>query len=162
MATARTVSHSRNCHSCDYCRRPDPALTVYKSLIDCCQHGATLQLDRSGWLIDSYDTRTTDKLYYHYLTLSGSDPNHREVGRQTTSGITNLAPATPTPAQISAAYWSHTHSVWAIPETRWGRGLTPIACTGFTPIACTGLRQYHHIRLDFALEYVGTLYYALI
>jgi hypothetical protein len=60
IATAQTVSHSRNYHFCDYCRRPDPALIVYKSLADCCQHGATLQIDRSGWLIDSYDTRTTD------------------------------------------------------------------------------------------------------
>ena len=59
-------------------------------------YGATLQIDRSGWLIDSYDTRTTDKLYYYYLTLSGSDPSHREVGRQTVSG-TDHKPATDPP-----------------------------------------------------------------
>ena len=62
-------------------------------------HGATLQIDRSGWLTNSYDTHTTDKLYQHSLTLSGSDPSHREVGRQTASGVTNPPPATPTPAQ---------------------------------------------------------------
>ena len=76
-------------------------------------------------IIDSYDTRTTDRLYRHSLTLSGSDPSHREVGRQTVSDITNPPPATPTaraalissaglpgqdPAQISAAHWSQTHS----------------------------------------------------
>ena len=91
----------------------------------CCQHGATLQIDRSGWLIDSYDTRTTDKLYRNSLTLSGSGPSHREVGRQTVSDITTPPPATYThtryprnvdfvrgqyPAQISAAHWSQTHS----------------------------------------------------
>ena len=43
--------------------RPCSDCLQYKSLTDCCQHHATLQIDRSGWLIDSYDTRTTDKLY---------------------------------------------------------------------------------------------------
>ena len=76
-------------------------MTVYKSesLADCCEHGATLQIDRSGWLINSYDTHTIEKLYQHSLTLSWSDPNHREVERQTVSGITNPPPATTTPAQ---------------------------------------------------------------
>ena len=76
--------------------RLDHVLSVYKSLADCFQHDATLQIDRSGWLI-SPTTRATrallsaDKLYQHSLTLSGYDPSHREVGRQTVSatGATN-------------------------------------------------------------------------
>ena len=42
---------------------------VYLSLF---QHGATLKIDRSGWLIDSYDTRTTSiDLQCHLQSAEG-------------------------------------------------------------------------------------------
>ena len=135
-ATARTVSHSRNYHFCDYCRRPDPALIVYRSLADCCQHVATLQIGRSGWLNDSYDTRTTDKLYYHYLTLSGSTPTtERWDGRPPQALQTHRPPQALHPRNgdfvSRARSCTDQHSalvadqLWAIPETRRSRGPTP-------------------------------------
>ena len=52
-----------------------------------------------------YDTRTIDKQNQHSFILSGhgSDPSHREMGRQTVSSITNPPPATPTTAHNHAA-----------------------------------------------------------
>ena len=87
---------------------PNPALTVYmtlhKSLADCRQHGATLQIDQSVWLVNSYDTRTTVKLYQHSLTLSGSDPNHREVA------VGRHGSLTPSQASQTEPTTRHTHT----------------------------------------------------
>ena len=84
---------------------------------------ATLQIDRKGGLTSSCDTRTDANLRDNYLSMSGSDPSHREVGRQTVSCITCPPPsrhphtraalissAGHYPARLSAAQWSQTHS----------------------------------------------------
>ena len=64
-----------------------------------CRCDATMQIDRERGLTSSCDTRTDANLRDNYLSMSGSDPSHREVGRQTVSCITCPPPAIRTPAQ---------------------------------------------------------------
>ena len=68
-------------------------------------------------------TQATGKRCVYYLNLSGFDPSHREVGRQTVRGTISSPPAHHLatraafissagqhPARVSAAHWSQTHS----------------------------------------------------
>ena len=83
---------------------------------------AALLICRSWAARTSCCTRTTGKRCVYYLNLSGFDPSHREVGRQTVRGTISSPPAHPParaalissagqhPARISAAYWLQTHS----------------------------------------------------
>ena len=98
----RAVPCSHNYHYCDCCRCPVSVLTVYKPPTDHCRCDATLQIDREWGLTSSCDTCTDANLRDNYLTMSGSDPNHRDVGRQTVS-CTTCPPCTmyhPPPAQL--------------------------------------------------------------
>ena len=123
----RAVPCSHNYNFYDCCRCPASVLTVYKEPTDYCRCDATLQIDRESlWgLTRSCDTRTDANLRDNYLSMSGSDPSHREVGRQTVSCTTcTIMPTTrhphtraalissagQHPAWISAAHWSQTHS----------------------------------------------------
>ena len=137
---------SRNYHYCDCCRCPASVLTVYKPPTDYCRCDATLQIDREWGLTSSCDTRTDANLRDNYLSMSGSDPSHREVGRQTVSCITCPPPATRTPAHPrSVDIVSRTLScttqrsavaadpVWVIPDNRQSRDLTPVACRPADP-----------------------------
>ena len=95
---------------------------------------ATLQIDREWGLTSSCDTRTDAKLRDNYLSMSGSDPNHREVGRQTVSCITCPPPATRHPhnraalmssarhypARLSATLTVVADPLWVIPQTLGG------------------------------------------
>ena len=81
----RAVPYSRNCNYCDCCRCPASVLTVYKPPTDYCRCDATLQIDREWGLTSSCDTRTDANLRDNYLSVSGSDPSHREVELQTVS-----------------------------------------------------------------------------
>ena len=95
----RAVPYSRNYNYCDCCSCPASVLTVYKPPTDYCRCDATLQIDREWGLTSSCDTRTDANLRENYLSMPGSDPSHREVGRQAVSCITCPPPATRTPAQ---------------------------------------------------------------
>ena len=132
---------SRNYHYCDCCRCPVSVLTVYKPPADYCRCDATLQIVREWGLTSSCDTRTDANLRDNYLTMSGSDPNHREVGRQTVSCTTCPPPTTRHPhthtytalissaghypARLSARSALIADSLWVILDTRRSRGLTP-------------------------------------
>ena len=95
----RAVPDSRSYNYCDCCRCPASILTVYKPPTDYCRCDATLQIDQEWGLTSSCDTRTDASLRDSYLSMSGSDPCHREVERQTVSCITCPPPTTRTPAQ---------------------------------------------------------------
>ena len=137
------MPYNRNYNYCDCCRCPASVLTVYKPPTDYCRCDATLQIDREWGLASSCDTRTDANLRDNYLSMSGSDPNHREVGRQTVSCITCPPPAHPRSVDIvntgrALSCTTQRSAVvadplWVIPDTRRSRGLTPIACRPADP-----------------------------
>ena len=135
----RAVPYSRNYNYCDCCRCPASVLTVYKPPTDCCRCDTTLQIDREWGLTSSHDTRTDANLRDNYLSMSGSDPSHREVGRPSHALHAHQPPPAHPPARsvdiVSMALSCTTQRsavvadpLWVIPDTRRSRGLTPVAC----------------------------------
>ena len=87
----------------------------------CCLSAAALLICRSWGAKASCCTRTAGKRCVHYLNLSGFDPSHREVGRQTVRGTISsprhpparaalISSAGQDPARVSAPHWSQAHS----------------------------------------------------
>ena len=105
-----------------------------------------VQTDRGWELTSSYDhdMRLDANLRNNYLSMPGSDPSHREVGRQAVSCATcpphfhprsvgvvsgsTLAAGTGQPSALVA------DPLWDIPETRRSHGLTPVACRQAEPV----------------------------
>ena len=125
---------SRGHHPCGCPHCPTPTLATHQPPAACCRFVAVLPICRPWGARAPCCTHTAGKRCAHYLNLSGFDPSHREVGRQTARGTISSPPAHPParaalvspagqhPARASAARWLQTHSG---PPQRLGGAMAP-------------------------------------